>query len=206
MFKWKKVNLQEELKKYLKIAVFYDNVSRVTALGELLYGVGKKHKNFICVNVGFGIGAGIIINGEPFFGNRGFSGEFGHIIVNHNSPHTDADGIRGCIEALSSGYGIAEIAKDQINSGKESSILRDVNGNLEKITAEIVINAAKEEDILALKIVDEAMTYLGIGIDSLIKLFNPEIIVFSGGLAKSGEIFFNKLEKHILENLSLIHI
>ena len=175
MFKWKKVNLQEELKKYLKIAVFYDNVSRVTALGELLYGVGKKHKNFICVNVGFGIGAGIIINGEPFFGNRGFSGEFGHIIVNHNSPHTDADGIRGCIEALSSGYGIAKIAKDQINSGKESSILSDVKGNLEKITAEIVINAAKEEDILALKIVDEAMTYLGIGIDSLIKLFNPEI-------------------------------
>ena len=78
--------------------------------------------------------------------------------------------------------------------------MRDVKGNLEKITAEIVINAAKEEDILALKIVDEAMTYLGIGIDSLIKLFNPEIIVFSGGLAKSGEIFFNKLEKHILEN------
>ena len=51
------------VKKYLKIAVFYNNVSRVTALGELLYGVEKKHKNFICVNLGFGFGAGIIING-----------------------------------------------------------------------------------------------------------------------------------------------
>ena len=200
MFKWKKVNLREELKKHLKIAVFYDNVSRVTALGELLYGVGKQHKNFICVNVGFGIGAGIIINGEPFFGNRGFAGEFGHIIVNHNSPYTDADGIKGCIEALSSGYGIAEIAKHQISAGEESSMISIVKGNLEKITAEIVINAAKQDDKLALKIVDEAMTYLGIGVDSLIKLFNPEIIVFSGGLAKSGEIFFSKLEKHIMEN------
>ena len=200
MFKWKKVNLRDELKKYLKMAVFYDNVSRVTALGELLYGVGKKHKNFICVNVGFGIGAGIIINGEPFFGNRGFTGEFGHIIVDHNSLHTDADGIRGCIEALSSGYGIAEIAKGEINAGKESSMVSSVQGNLEKITAEIVINAAKEKDKLALKIVDEAMTYLGIGVDSLIKLFNPELIVFSGGIAKSGKLFFGKLEKHISEN------
>ena len=200
MFKWKKVNLRDELKKYLKIAIFYDNVSRVTALGELLYGVGKKHKNFICVNVGFGIGAGIIINGEPFVGNRGFTGEFGHIIVDHNSPHRDADGIRGCIEALSSGYGIAEIAKGKIDAGKESSITSSVQGNLEKITAEIVINAAKEKDKLALKIVDEAMTYLGIGVDSLIKLFNPELIVFSGGIAKSGELFFSKLGKHISEN------
>ena len=55
------------VKKYLKIAVFYNNVSRVTALGELLYGVEKKTQNFICVNLGFGIGADIIINGEPFF-------------------------------------------------------------------------------------------------------------------------------------------
>ena len=67
--------------------------------------------------------------------------------------------------------------------------MSDVKGNLEKITAEIVICAAKEKDILALKIEDEAMTYLEIGIDSLIKLFNLEIIFFSEGLAKSGEIF-----------------
>ncbi len=200
MFNWRKVNLRTELKKYLDIPVFYDNVSRVTALGELIHGVGKKHKNFICVNVGYGIGAGIIVNGAPFYGSKGFTGEFGHIIVDHKSPYVDKDGIRGCVEALSSGYGIAEIAKLRLKEGATSSMTELVGGKLAKITAQVVMTAAREGDTLAMEIIDEAIKFLGIGVDSLIKLFNPEIIVFSGGITKAGEMFFEKLEEHTFEN------
>lgn len=77
----RKVNLKNELRKHLRIPIFYDNVTRVTALGELVHGIGKEYQNFICINAGYGIGAGIIINGAPFFGSNGFASEFGHIIV-----------------------------------------------------------------------------------------------------------------------------
>ncbi|MDA0195875.1 MAG: ROK family protein [Bacteroidetes bacterium] len=200
MFNWKNVNLRKELKKHLNIPVFYDNVSRVTALGELLHGVGKKYRNFICINAGYGIGAGIIINGALFYGNKGFTGEFGHVIVDHKSPYKDKDGINGCLEALSSGYGMAEIAKLRLKEGATSSISEMVDGELDKITAEVIMNAAKNGDAFAMNIIDEAMIYLGLGVDSLIKLFNPEIIVFSGGLTKAGDMFFEKLKEHTFKN------
>ncbi|MGI9545153.1 MAG: ROK family protein [Cyclobacteriaceae bacterium] len=200
VFNWEKVDLRKELKKHIDIPVYFDNVSRVTALGELLHGVGKKHKNFICVNAGYGIGAGIIVNGARFYGSKGFSGEFGHIVVNSSSSYVGKDGIKGCLEALASGYGIAKIAKERIKAGYKSSILEVVGGDLDKITAKTVIDLAKEGDPLATEIFEEAMTYLGHGLDTLIKLMNPEVIVISGGLTKSGEIFFEKLREHTFEN------
>ena len=201
-FNWKNVDIKKELKKHieLNIPVFYDNVSRVTALGELLYGIGKEHKNFICVNVGYGIGAGIIIQGNLFYGFNGFTGELGHLVLDSNSPYVGKDGIRGCLEALSSGYGIAEIAKTRISEGAKTQILQDIGNDLEKISAQVVINAAKAGDPLALEIFDFALHYLGIGVDTLIKLFDPEAIVFSGGLTKSGKVFFEKLQTNIFKH------
>jgi glucokinase-like ROK family protein len=198
VFNWRHVNLRNELNKHIDLPIFYDNVSRVTALGELLYGVGKKYKNFISVNTGFGIGAGIIIEGARYFGNRGFTGELGHIVLDKNSEYVGKDGIKGCLEALSSGYGIAEIAKIRVKTeGSSSLILSNAAGNISDITAKHVIDAAKDGDSLALEIFDDAMNYLAIGIDLLIKLFNPGAIILSGGLTKSGEIFFNKLNEYL---------
>ena len=196
LFNWSKVDLREELGKHVSFPIYYDNVSRVTAFGELLNGVGEKYKNFICVNVAYGIGAGIIINGKPFYGSQGFTGELGHIVVDQDSSYTGKDGIRGCLEALSSGYGIAEVAKYRISNEKNSkSTLKEV----ENITAKIVVDAAKAGDGLAIEIFNDAMQYLGLAVDMLIKLFDPEAIVFSGGITKSGDIFFDKLYNAVIK-------
>lgn len=200
VFNWKNVNLKDELSNHIAIPIFYDNVALVTALGELVHGVGKEHKNFICVNAGYAIGAGIIINGLPFYGNHGYAGEFGHLIVDSKSSYVGKGGLRGSLESLASGYGIAENAKRSIDSHKNSKILSKVNGNIEEITAKIVIDCAKEGDKLANEVLDKAMECWGIGLDALIKLFDPEAIVMSGGLIKSGEIFFDKLKESILIN------
>ncbi len=198
VFNWRHVNLRNELSKHIQLPIFYDNVSRVTALGELLYGVGKQHKTFISVNAGFGIGAGIIIDGSRYFGSKGFTGELGHIVLDRESNYVGKDGIKGCLEALSSGYGIAEIAKIRIaKEDKNNTILDNAGGSLESITAKNVIDAAKAGDRLASEIFDDAMHYLAIGIDILIKLFNPTAIVLSGGLTKCGETFFDKLNNHL---------
>lgn len=197
-FNWRDVDLGKELGKHIALPVFHDNVSRVTALGELIHGVGKKYKNFISVNVGYGIGAGIIIDGQRYFGSQGFTGELGHIVLDRESAYVGKDGIRGGLEALSSGYGIADIAKTRIaKEEKNSLILELAGGQLEDITAKQVIDAAKAGDRLANEIFDNAMYYLAMGLDILIKLFNPEAIVVSGGLTRSGEIFFDKLNEHL---------
>lgn len=200
VFNWRNVNLRAELSRHIALPVFYDNVSLVTALGELVHGVGKEYKNFICVNAGYGIGAGIIINGVPFYGNHGFAGEFGHLIVDSKNSYVGKGGLRGSLESLASGYGIAENAKRNIGAHKNSKILSKVNGNLEEITAKIVVDCAREKDELASEILDKAMDCWGIGLDALIKLFDPEAIVISGGLTKSGEIFFEKIRENILIN------
>lgn len=204
VFNWRKINLYKELHKHISLPIFYDNVSRVTALGESLYGVGKEHKNFISVNAGYGIGAGIIIDGFRFFGNKGFTGELGHIILDKDSPYVGKDGIKGCLEALSSGYGMAEIAKDRIRQeGAGDLILKNADDVLENITAKDVIQAAKDGDRLAIDIFDQAMYYMAIGLDILVKLFNPTVIVLSGGLTKNGSFYFDKLNDY-LESLHLV--
>ena len=201
VFNWRRVNLKEELGKHTKLPIFYDNVTRVTALGELIHGIGKKHMNFICVNAGYGIGAGIILNGKPFYGSRGFAGELGHLIVDGKSDYVGKGSIRGSFESLASGYGIAEAAKRKLrNHETGSKIVDKVDGDLEKITAKTVIDCAKNGDALAMEIFDEAMAYWGIGLDTMIKLFNPEVIVIAGGLIKSGDIFFDSLKENVSKN------
>lgn len=197
MFNWRNVDLESELKKYLNLPIYYDNVSRVTALGELVYGIGDKYDNFISVNAGFGIGAGIIINGRRYFGSKGFTGELGHIVLDRNSEYVGKDGVKGCLEALSSGYGIAEIAKSRINEKDGKMLLDSINGSAENVTAKDVIDLAKTGDKFSTELFDDAMGYMAMGVDVLIKLFNPDAIVFNGGLTKSGEIFFEKLNEHL---------
>ncbi|MEM7370354.1 MAG: ROK family transcriptional regulator [Bacteroidota bacterium] len=199
VFDWTNVDLEKELSKTIDFPIFHDNVSRVTALGELLYGIGKRYKNFISVNAGFGIGAGIIIDGDRYFGSKGFTGELGHIVLDRESRYVGKDGIKGCLEALSSGYGIAEIAKIRLTeeSDTESLILSLVNGNIEDLSAKEVIDAAKMGDPLATEIFEDAMHFFAIGLDVLIKLFNPSAIVMSGGLTRSGTIFFEKLTEYL---------
>lgn len=200
VFNWKNVHLQEEFNKLIDIPFIFDNVSRVTALGELYYGIGKEYKNFICVNLGYGIGAGIIINGEPFYGSNGFTGELGHIIVERDSEYIGKDGIRGCLEALSSGYGIAEIAKQNIKAGKQT-LLSNNNSTAHEITAEVIFNAARHGDQLSQEIIENSFRYLGQGIDLLIKLFNPDAVVLSGGLTRNGEYYFKKVEEYTINNM-----
>lgn len=200
VFNWKDVHLKKEYEKLIDIPFIFDNVSRVTALGELYYGIGKKFKNFICVNLGYGIGAGIIIDGEPFYGSNGFTGELGHIILERDSEYIGKDGIRGCLEALSSGYGIAEIAKQKIKAG-ENTILSHMNFSPHEISAEHIFNAASQGDRLSIEIIENSLRYLGQGIDLLIKLFNPNAIVLSGGLTRNGDYFFKKAEEYTLKNV-----
>lgn len=196
-FHWHDVDIVGYLAQKTSIPIFFDNVTRVMALGELCYGVGRKYKNFICVNVGYGIGAGIIINGQPLLGTHGMAGEFGHITLEKDSKIQCYCGNFGCLEALSSGNGIARAARLELENGAKSILSDMCNGDLSNLTAEMVAEAAKKGDAVAWNVFHRAAEYLGIGISALINLFNPEAIVIGGGVTQAGDILFDTVRSTV---------
>jgi glucokinase-like ROK family protein len=196
-FHWHKVDVVEALSQYHKIPIIFDNVTRVMALGEMWYGLGKQFKNLICINVGYGIGAGIIIDGKPLYGPLGLAGEFGHATMDKDSRALCECGNYGCLEALSSGNAIAKIAQARLREGRPSVLREACGGNLDAVTAEMVATLARQGDPLAFEVFDTAVEYLGIGIANLINLFGPEAVVIGGGVAQAGNLLFDKVRKTV---------
>ena len=196
-FHWHNVDVVEALSRVHHYPIIFDNVTRVMAMGERWFGLGKQYKNLICVNVGYGIGAGIIIDGQPLYGPLGMAGEFGHITLDKDSPIQCDCGNYGCLEALASGNAIAKSAKKRLLGGERSLLLELCEGEISKVTTEMVANAAKHGDALAWNIFEGAMEYLGIGVAGLVNLFSPEAVVIGGGVAQAGDILFEKVRKTV---------
>jgi N-acetylglucosamine repressor len=182
-----------ELQRRLELPVRLDNVTRVTAIGEYHFGIGKRFRDFICVNVGYGVGAGIIVDGAPFYGSHGVAGEFGHTVVAKDDPRICNCGNRGCIEAIASGYGIARTARERIQAGEPSALGAACGGDLGRITAELVAQASREGDPLASAVLREAMEVLAVGILNLVNLYDPEAIILSGRVALAGDLVLSTI-------------
>jgi glucokinase-like ROK family protein len=202
-FNWHNVDLIRALRDKVAFPVIFDNVTRLMALGGLRFGNAKKSKNFICVNVGYGIGSGIVVNGEILTGRDGFAGEFGHITIDKESDILCSCGKYGCLEALASGKAIAITAQSRLARGQQSLLLELSGGDINKVSAKMVVDAAKAGDELSLNVFNKAIEYVGIGIADLVNLFNPELIIIGGGVAMAGDMFFenikNVIQKHILQ-------
>jgi glucokinase-like ROK family protein len=196
-FHWHNVDVVESLSRIHNYPIIFDNVTRVMAMGERWFGLGKQIKNLICVNVGYGIGAGIILDGKPLYGPLGMAGEFGHITLDKDSLVQCDCGTYGCLEALASGNAIAKSAKKRLLEGERSLLLELCGGEVTKVTAEMVAVAAKQGDALAWNVFEKAMEYLGVGIAGLVNLFSPEAVVIGGGVAQAGDILFEKVRKTI---------
>jgi glucokinase-like ROK family protein len=196
-FHWHNVDVVGELSRWHNMPIVFDNVTRVMALGEYCYGIGKQFKNFVCVNVGYGIGAGIIMNGEPLYGPKGMAGEFGHITLEKDSRVQCECGNFGCLEALASGNALAKAARSKLQAGAKSSIENMCGNDLGNITAKMVADAAKQGDAVAWDVFNRSAEFLGIGIAGLINLLSPEAIVIGGGVAQSGDILFDMVRKTV---------
>ena len=134
-----------------------------------------------------GIGGGVIINDKLFCGPSGSAGEIGHMTIDVNGPRCNCGNI-GCLEMLASGTAVAQEAIRRIGRGDGSSLIEIVEGEIENITAEKVEIAARDGDSLALDVIAKAATYLGVGMVNLVNIFNPEMIIVGGGMAKMGDL------------------
>ena len=194
---WKGIRIKDILRKKFRRPVFINNDAKASALAEKLFGIGNKVNNFIYVTVSTGIGSGIIIGGELVTGASFSAGEIGHTTIIPGGPQCNC-GKRGCLEALSSGTAIAAQAKRMMEAGKFNELgsykMRPGNGRL---TAEIVADAAREGDPLAIQILRNAGHFLGIGLANVINILNPEVVVLGGGVMKAGDLIWKSMEQAI---------
>jgi glucokinase len=195
---WRNVPLRDIVADKLGVATCVINDASAAALGEHRFGAGRGFENLIYLTVSTGIGGGIIIHDKLYLGADGCAGEPGHMTIEANGPKCHC-GNFGCLEALASGWAVAEEATRRINKGERSSIGEFVDGGVDNITAEMVAMAARRGDRLACDIVAKAANYLGIGLANLVNIFNPELIVIGGGLSKMGDMLLKPARKVMKE-------
>ena len=196
-FGWESVNINDSLRKRISLPFIFDNSTRLMALGELNFGLGKNYGNFAVINIGYGIAAGIVIEGKTVFGSQGKAGEFGHIIVDQKSNIQCQCGNYGCLEALASGRRIAALGKELFERRESLKIIELCKNDPNLIDAKLVFEAARSGDSSANEAMETAINYLGIGIASLVNLLDPEVIFMGGGVSSNGEMFINSLKKAI---------
>lgn len=200
-FQWRNVKCLEYIQSRIQLPLLFDNVNRVMALGELTFGKGNDYDNMICINVGYGIGAGIVINKKLFYGTDGMAGEFGHVPVIGDNLIVCHCGNKNCLTAYSSGDAIAQRARLMIKA-KPSKILKKLcENNPEELTAKMVIEAARQNDEVSGIIFNHSIYQLGLAIAGLINTFNPQAIFIGGGIAQSGPIFWDPLKEIVQENV-----
>ncbi|HTV57933.1 MAG TPA: ROK family protein [Verrucomicrobiae bacterium] len=180
---WKNFPLAEALRKRYGITALLSNDANAAALAEAVWGVGKGHSSFFHVTLGTGVGTGIILNGKVLTGWSGAAGEGGHVTINFQGPLCDC-GKRGCIEAYSSGTGIARRARERLKEEpRRSSRMRELaGGKTEQVTSKIVSEAARKGDSLAQEILEEAADHLGIWMGTVVDMIEPEMFVIGGGM------------------------
>jgi len=193
---WKDMPLRQLIQDELGLPTALENDANAAALAEHRFGAGVGTKHMIYVTASTGIGGGFILNGELYNGATGGAGEIGHMTILPQGPHCGC-GNRGCLEALASGRAIARDARERVKCGVPTLIADLAEGDLERISAKLVAQAAAQGDMEAQEILDEAMTYLGVGMANLVNLFNPELIVIGGGLTKMGARLFDPVRRII---------
>jgi len=190
---WDGIVLTKRIANTFEIPAFMENDANAGAFGEWYFGAGERVENMIYIQVSTGVGAGLILDHQLYRGEA-LAGEFGHITVLPNGP-TCVCGKSGCVESLCSGWAIARDGKEAFKHAVPSSPLwRLSEGKEENVKASTVIEAYQEGDLIAKTILVQSFTSLGIGIANVICLFDPEIVVIGGGIARAKDVMMEFLE------------
>ncbi len=194
---WQNLPVVQKLQEVAGVQdVFLTDSVRGMALVESRYGLCREFSNFIVIDVGVGLGAGIVIDKKVLTGSRGVVGEFGHMYIG-GTNEICVCGNYGCLESIASGWAIVRRAKEAIERGVVTS-MHDYIAPERSIQISDIIHVAKNGDKFALNLLEETANYLSLGLSMLINLLNPQMIVVTGGLAKgAGDLLMNPLRSGV---------
>jgi len=193
---WDEVPLKAWLEEEFSVPVFVENDANACALAEWSFGAGRGFRYMVYITMSTGIGGGIIIDGNLYRGPNDTAGEVGHMTIVKDGPSCGC-GKRGCLESLCSGPSIARRAREKTLMMPGSLMFELSGGTLELITAETVVEAARQNDVAAREIVDETARYMAIGLGNIVNIINPEIIVIGTILVKAKDLLLGPIRHYL---------
>lgn len=181
---WVGVNIVAELEQALKMPIFADNDANLGALAQVTWGEHRSAKDLVFLKIGSGIGAGLILNGAPYYGHTGITGEIGHATI-FDQGLVCRCGNRGCLETVASTAVMIEL----LSRGEPAAL-----------TVQDIINRAKAGDAATLRVIDDAGMSVGKAMANVANMINPEMIVVGGPLAPLGETLLNPIRRGLIRH------
>jgi len=182
---WSNLPLRDLLAREFDLPVYLEADDKALAVGEVFFGAGQGIPNVICLKIGRGLGAGLVIDGALVRGADNSAGEVAHILVDPDGPRCFC-GNYGCLTALVSAPAVTGRAAKGLKLGAVSSLPKAVDGELERITVALIAEAARDGDPFACQIMEETGRYLGIAVAMLVNLLNPDRVIIGGGVIQAG--------------------
>lgn len=189
---WNDVPLRDRVEAATGRRAILANDANAAALGEFYFGAAKDVANMIYIGLGTGLGGGVIAEGKLIDGKHGMGGELGHTIISLHGPRCSC-GSQGCLEAYCSGWAIARDGVALVRANRSPLIKRFAG--VGEIDARAVARAAEAGDAAAAAVIEHAGYALGAGLASFVNIFNPEMIVIGGGLARIGRRLLDPAQK-----------
>jgi glucokinase-like ROK family protein len=196
---WKEIPIRAILSNRFQLPVFVENEAHNAALGEYYYGAAQGKDDYIYLSTGIGLGGGIMIGGKLFKGSKGFAGEIGHTTI-YEGGEICGCGSRGCWETYVGPRYMIRRIRQTLEEGNPSLINELLKGDLNRLTVDTVVEAAKRGDQIALSALREVGVHLGVGISNLINIFNPELVVVGGALSPASPWLIPIIKNQIREN------
>jgi glucokinase len=195
---WRNLPIAERMRDALGLPCQVDNDASMAAYGEFRFGAGRGYRHLLLVTVGTGLGGGIVSDGRLFRGANGFAAEIGHIIVEPEGPLCGC-GNRGCWEQVAAGRAIDRMGREEAREHEDSIMRRLASGDPDRVTGELVTQAAKQGDEAAKAILAEVGRRLGQGIAGLVNVLDPEVVVVGGGAIVAGDLLLDPARDAFLD-------
>ncbi|SOE23952.1 Sugar kinase of the NBD/HSP70 family, may contain an N-terminal HTH domain [Spirosomataceae bacterium TFI 002] len=187
-----KTSLSCYLREKTKIPFFTINDTQASIIGEHHYGLAKGKRNVVSINLDWGIGMGIMVNGKILGGNDGFAGELGHMQIDPNGTLCTCGKI-GCLDTVASASTVVRRAKEGIAKGRLSTLTTLKND----IDLQSVVQAANKGDEFSIDILYDLGRELGKGLSVAVHLLNPEAVIIDGILTSAGDLIVSTLKQSI---------
>jgi glucokinase len=201
---WKNIKLGSIVKKEYGYDVHVENDANAAAIGELIFGAGKKYSSFVMVTLGTGVGGGIVFNNKIFRGEFGAAGEIGHISIDVNGPKCNC-GSTGCIEAYAGNQYLKEIVRKELPDYPKSKLWSLIDGDLMKVSPRIIQSASEQGDEYSKFIINRMGKQLGTALASLSNLLDISTFIIGGGVAGFGKTLFDSTRTTIAQRVLTPH-
>ncbi len=195
---WNQVNIVDRFRERFGCPAFAENNANAMVLGEARFGVGRGRRNILGVSVEEGIGSGIIVNGQLYFGHHSAAGELGHMILIPSGPICHC-GNRGCLRTLASESAIEANAIRIMKSGVATLLKQRQDPNELRISTQDIVEAAARGDTVCSRLILEAARYLGISLINVVNTLSPEMVIFNESPLTLHKPFLEEIERTIQE-------